>query len=477
MKIYNTASKQKEEFIPVQEGKVSMYGCGVTPYKPSHLGHAMQAVIFDVIRRYFEYKSYKVTYVRNYTDIDDKIINAAKALGIEPLEHSKNIIKQCQIDFGKLRVRNADIEPKVSEHLLEIIALIETLIAKGHAYVTNKDNVYFSVGSFLDYGKLSNQNLEEVRHGTRKGIELDKQNPLDFALWKASASDEKYWDSPWGNGRPGWHIECSAMSTKYLGKHFDIHGGGGDLLFPHHENEIAQSKSANHGVFVNYWVHNGLLMVGNDKMSKSLNNDVAIKDWLEKYHPEVIRYLILTNHYRSHVQFVPARYVDANKKVYQTYQTLLWAKEVTKNVNADKQVFSDTMGEFETYMDNDFNTVPVIAMLHRLVGEIDAVRQNNRQVDLQRATAYLEVIAKIGEVLGLFDLTPSAVLAQMKELELNKCGLTEAYIKSTLRTRENYRKAGNFKESDRLRRELESNGIQVSDRNGDSDWNLGFTAP
>lgn len=299
LKIYNSLTQKKETFIPVKEGKVGIYGCGVTPYKPSHLGHAMQGIIFDVIRRYLEYKGYQVTYIRNYTDIEDRIIERAKEAKMETLAYSQMIMDQCDKDFDMLRVRRADYTPKVTEFIDEIIRGVQRLIDLGYAYSTEKGNVYYSIAKFPDYGKLSKQKLSNMRNGVRKDIEPDKKDVMDFALWKASKEGEIFWESPWGKGRPGWHIECSIMSTHYLGDHFDIYGGGSDLLFPHHENEIAQSEAMHSGHFVNYWIHNGLLMVGDKKMSKSLNNDVSIQDWLNKYHPEIIRYLILTNHYKS----------------------------------------------------------------------------------------------------------------------------------------------------------------------------------
>jgi cysteinyl-tRNA synthetase len=461
MRIYNTYTKTKEEFIPVKSQELGMYGCGVTPYKPSHLGHAMQAVTFDVIRRYFEYKGYKVIYVRNYTDIDDKIVDAAKNLGVNPLEHSKNIMAQCELDFRALRVRTADFEPKVSEHIPEILELIKLLLDKGYAYVTDTGNIYYSVRKFPDYGKLSNQNLDEVRHGTRKEVELDKKDPLDFALWKASENGETYWDSPWGNGRPGWHIECSAMSTKYLGKHFDIHGGGGDLLFPHHENEIAQSIAAN-GVFANYWIHNGLLMVGNDKMSKSINNDIAIKDWLKLYHSEVIRYLILTNHYRSHVQFNAKRYIEAGKKVYETYKSLRNVQPYDEEA-IDQGQFKDLVAEFESYMDNDFNTVPVIAMIHRVLADKDMSLATN-----------MEFIKTAGNVIGLFDLEPQSVLAEMEQLELAKAGVTADFINQQIKERLKLRASGKFQETDNLRSQLADKGISLLDGGTNTTWEPSF---
>ncbi len=252
LKIYNTLTREKELFKPIKPGVVGIYACGTTPYKSPHLGHAMQAILFDIIRRYLEYKGFKVTYVRNYTDVDDKIINEANKLGIDPLKLSSKIIKESDEAFELLRIRRADYEPKVSEHIENIIAMAQLLIEKGFAYQTKDGNVYFRVKKFKPYGKLSNQKTDNLRHGTRKDIETDKEDVLDFALWKNSKPNEIFWESPWGKGRPGWHIECSVMSLEKLGKHFDIHGGGADLMFPHHENEIAQSEAAHDGVFANY---------------------------------------------------------------------------------------------------------------------------------------------------------------------------------------------------------------------------------
>jgi cysteinyl-tRNA synthetase len=472
MKIHNTLKNRKEEFIPIETGKVRMYGCGVTPYKPSHLGHAMQAVIFDIIRRYFEYKGNQVTYVRNYTDIDDKIINAAKEIGIPPLQHSENIMKRCDADFEALRVRKADYEPKVSETIPEIISFIQDLIAREIAYTTDKGNVYYSVKKFQGYGKLSNQNIDELRHGTRKEIEEDKKDSVDFALWKSSKDEGFSWDSPWGKGRPGWHIECSAMSKKFLGEYFDIHGGGGDLVFPHHENEIAQSEAVSGGKFANYWIHNGLLMVGKDKMSKSLKNDVSIEAWLKIYHPEVIRYLIITNHYRSHVQFVPERYADANQKVFQTYKALEKADEIVGN-STDKNAseYDKLIKEFEESMDNDFNTVPVIAQIHKTIRAINTIFEN-KEIDKQMLNTYISFIRKVGEVLGLFDLKPSLALEQIRELELAKRNVDKQQILDLVEERNRFKKSGDYEKGDEIRDKLKLLGVTISDSKTGMTWDV-----
>jgi cysteinyl-tRNA synthetase len=469
IRLYNTYTRSKEEFTPVFPGEVRIYGCGVTPYKPAHLGHAMQAVIFDVIRRFFEYKGYKTTYVRNYTDIDDKIIDVANELEISPLAHSKNIMRQSDEVFDKLRIRRADVEPKVSETIPDIIKLIQELIDKGYGYVTPEGNVYYSVRKFKNYGKLSNQNLDDLMHGTRKEVEPDKKDPLDFALWKKSRNDEIFWESPWGKGRPGWHIECSAMSSKFLGDQFDIHGGGEDLVFPHHENEIAQSEAAHDGKFANYWMHNGLLMVGNEKMSKSLGNDISIKTWLENYHEETIRYLILTNHYRSHVQFVPERYAEANEKVYTSYKTLQKAQELTEHLAADPKLLHGLMDEFDEYMSNDFNTVLVTAMLNRLIKELST------QTNLTRTKTYVEAINNIGKIIGLFDLNPALVLKEMNEIELKKRNLDVAAIDQKIAERKALRAEGKYQEADAVRKELLSQGIKVQDTELGTEWEFDFS--
>lgn len=470
IKIYNSLIQKKEEFTPVVEGQVGIYGCGVTPYKPSHLGHAMQGIIFDVIRRYFEYKGYQVTYVRNYTDIEDRIIDRAKEAGMEALEYSQMIIDQCDKDFDTLRVRRADYTPKVSEFIDEIIKGVESLITKGYAYATAKGNVYYSVAKFPEYGKLSKQRLDKMRIGVRKDLEDDKIDVADFALWKSSKEGEIFWNSPWGKGRPGWHIECSIMSTHYLGKHFDIHGGGSDLLFPHHENEIAQSEAMNDGEFVNYWIHNGLLMVGDKKMSKSLNNDVSIQDWLKEYHPEIIRYLILTNHYRSHVQFIPERYTDATKKVYQTYKTLGKLNKMLGDgkIKRDEPKYQELITQFEKDMDNDFNTVPVIASIHEIVTRINNMNETNLDV----LESYKDYITTISTVLGIFDLDPDLVLKEIEDLYLVKQNFSRSEIAKQIRQRNDYRASKDFVKADEIRKQLMEKGITLLDRAVDTTWEL-----
>ncbi|MCJ7493900.1 MAG: cysteine--tRNA ligase, partial [Deltaproteobacteria bacterium] len=302
LKIYNTLTKKKEEFLPLQKGKVSMYVCGVTVYDRCHIGHARAAVVFDVLFRFLRYRGYEVTYVRNYTDVDDKIIKRANQEGVSCQEIAKRYIQEYEEDMEALGMERPTHEPRATENISQIIDLVKKLVEKGFAYTVDGD-VYFSVEKFSSYGKLSGRDLEEMRAGARVEVDERKNNPLDFALWKSSKPGEPEWDSPWGRGRPGWHIECSAMSQRYLGESFDIHGGGQDLIFPHHENEIAQSEAATGKPFVRFWVHNGFVNINHEKMSKSLGNILAIRDLLQDHHPEVLRLFLLSNHYRSPVDF------------------------------------------------------------------------------------------------------------------------------------------------------------------------------
>jgi cysteinyl-tRNA synthetase len=472
LKIYNTLTRKKEVFTPIKENIVGIYGCGITPYKESHLGHAMQGIVFDIIRRYLEYKGYDVMYVRNYTDIDDKIIEIAKEKGIHPLEHAENIMRQAKNDFRKLRIKSADIEPKVSGHISEIIKIIEILIKKNLAYITEKGNVYYAIRKFQKYGQLSGQKLDELKVGTRKEVENDKRDALDFALWKSEDPEMNLWNSPWGHGRPGWHIECSAMSSKYLGTHFDIHGGGKDLIFPHHENEIAQSVGA-FGEFVNFWVHNGLLMVGKEKMSKSLSNDTSISDWLQKYHPEVIRYLIISNHYRSNIQFNPKRYEDSNRNVYEIYKILLEAQTLVsqedQSVAMDEKLLKEIINNFEKNMDNDFNTPEVISQIHILSTKLRSAIEKS---DIQRIKPIVKGIKQIGSVIGLFDLDPEKVNQEIMDIQIRKLDLDPVSVNKKIAERNDLRRSKKYEAADMIREELENIGVEILDNGEKTEWRV-----
>ena len=316
MKITNSMSGKKEEFVPLKKDEVKMYACGITVYDLSHIGHARQAIVYAMITDYLRYRGYHVTYVRNYTDVDDKIIKRANELGKNALEFSKEQIVENEKDMKNLHVTEADIKTKASEYIPQIIKFVETLIEKGHAYVTEKGDVYFSVKTFKDYGKLSHRKVDELRNGVRIEVEEGKKDPVDFALWKSAKPGEIYWESPWGKGRPGWHIECSAMILNTLGETIDIHGGGRDLLFPHHENEIAQSESLTGKKFANYWTHCGLVKINGEKMSKSLGNSLTIRDALKMYNYEVIKYVMLSKHYATDI--------DINLKNYHFHQNIIF---------------------------------------------------------------------------------------------------------------------------------------------------------
>lgn len=380
MQIYNTLTRNKEDFVPGNRGQVSMYVCGPTTYNFIHLGNARPLVFFDTVRRYFIYKGFKVNFVQNFTDVDDKIIKRAHEEKMDPLELAQKYIREFFIDADALNVMRADTHPKVSEHIQEIIDLIEKLENEGHAYVVDGD-VYFAVRSFPDYGKLSGRNLEDMQAGARVEIDPRKQNPMDFALWKSAKPGEPSWQSPWGAGRPGWHIECSAMAEKYLGNGFDIHGGGFDLIFPHHENEIAQSEAACKTPFARYWMHNGFITVNQEKMSKSLGNFFLVREILAKFHPDVVRFYLLSTHYRSPLDFDDEKLVMAGKgldRIKTAIRLLYEAMELpvdeqgeTQDLAALDEKLVALKMEFEKAMDDDFNTALAMSVFFELAKEVN----------------------------------------------------------------------------------------------------------
>lgn len=364
LKIYNTMGRKLEEFKPLREGKVGMYVCGVTVYDNCHIGHARSAVAFDIIYRYLKYKGYDVVFVKNFTDVDDKIINRANEEGLGFSEVANKYIDEYYKDMSKLNIAKPEFEPKATEHIKEIIDLVKRLQQKGYAYEVDGD-VYYRVDRFKEYGKLSGKNIDELKSGARVDVNDKKENPLDFALWKKSKENEPKWDSPWGEGRPGWHIECSAMSMKYLGESFDIHGGGEDLIFPHHENEIAQSEAATGKPFAKYWIHNGFVRINKEKMSKSLGNFFTIKDILKKYDGQTLRYFLLLTHYRSPIDF-SFEGLDAAKEALNRYYNFIQRLEETdfdKKGKLDEQLkqrLDSLLERFEEAMDDDFNAPKAI---------------------------------------------------------------------------------------------------------------------
>ncbi|QWL04663.1 cysteine--tRNA ligase [Shewanella indica] len=399
LKIYNSLSRQKEEFKPINPGKVGMYVCGVTIYDLCHIGHGRTFVSFDMIVRYLRYAGYQVNFLRNITDVDDKIIKRANENGESCDSLTERLIGQMHQDFDALNMLRPDMEPRATLHIAEIIEMVEALIARGHAYVADDGDVLFSVASFPEYGKLSGQNLEQLQAGARVEVDEHKRDPMDFVLWKMSKPGEPTWDSPWGPGRPGWHIECSAMNSKHLGLHFDIHGGGSDLQFPHHENEIAQSCCAHDTPYVNYWMHTGMVMVDKEKMSKSLGNFFTIRDVLAHYDAETVRYFLLSGHYRSQLNYSEDNLKQARAALERIYTAL---KDLDLNVTAAPA--EEYVERFKAAMDDDFNTPEAYSVLFEIVREINRLKG----VDMAAASALGVSLKQLADVLGIVSSTPEA---------------------------------------------------------------------
>ena len=414
LRVYNTLSGRKEEFEPIDPPKVGLYACGVTVYDYCHIGHARAAVAFDVIARYLRFAGYDVTYVRNYTDIDDKIIDRSNEQGVDWKDLAETFIEAHDIDMGALGVQRADVEPRATDYIEQIVDIVRTLVDKGVGYEVDGD-VYFAVDKFDGYGKLSKRNLDDLQAGARIDVDERKRNPLDFALWKSSKPGEPAWDSPWGPGRPGWHIECSAMSAEILGQPLDIHGGGKDLIFPHHENEIAQSEAAADREFVRYWMHNGFVNIDSEKMSKSLGNFFTIREVLEKYRPEVVRFFLLSTHYRSPLDFSDRALTEARTR-YERFMNL-FARihringEDREMDEAERSSIESLSGEIETHfkeaMDDDFNTAAAIGHLFTALGPLNAVLDGADSESRGVAAGWKEAVdsffKKVGRVLGFFE--------------------------------------------------------------------------
>ena len=458
MKIFNSMSRQKEEFVPIQPGKVSIYACGPTVYNFIHVGNARPIILFDVLRRYFEYRGYDVTFVQNFTDVDDKIIKRANEEGITSQEVAEKYIQEYFTDAQGLGVRPATIHPKATENMQQIIDMVQTLIDKGYAYPVENGDVYYRTLKFKGYGKLSHQPIEDLQSGARIAVGDVKENPLDFALWKAAKPGEPAWDSPWGPGRPGWHIECSAMSNRYLGKTIDIHCGGEDLQFPHHENEIAQSEAANGCTFVHYWLHNGFLNINNQKMSKSLGNFFTVREAAEAYGYEAVRFFMLSAQYRSPLNYSRDSLIMAQNALERLYTAESNLEFLTKNgadgdMTAEEKAFTETFDsyrqKFDDAMDDDLNTADAISVIFELVRAINIAVEKNPTKAL--ATACLDMLHEFTDVLGL--------LYNKKEEDDSLDSKVEAMIEA----RQTARKAKNFAEADRIRDELKAMGITLMD--------------
>jgi len=458
IRIYNTLTQQKEEFRPIEAGKVRMYVCGMTVYDYCHLGHARVLVAFDVITRYLRHRGYDVNYVRNITDIDDKILRRADENGEPYSELTDRMIKAMHEDEARLGVLSPDDEPRATAYIDEIIAMIHKLIAGGHAYAADNGDVYFAVDSFHDYGKLSKKKLEDLLAGARVDVQEAKRSPADFALWKAAKAGEVSWPSPWGDGRPGWHIECSAMSTCCLGDTFDIHGGGPDLLFPHHENEIAQSECATGHTFVNTWMHAGAIRVNKEKMSKSLGNFFTIREIMEKYPAEVVRYFLVSSHYRSQVDYSEENLAEAGRTLTRLYHAL---RGIVPAKAADVPE-SEHDERFAEAMDDDFNTAGAIAVLHAVANEINQHRRDGREDDAKQGAA---ILVRLGGVLGLLQQDPEAFFQADTGSELSA-----EDIEALIQARADARKAKNFAEADRIRDELLEKGIILDDSREGTTW-------
>ena len=459
LSIYNDLTRTKEPFEPLQPGKVNLYVCGMTVYDLCHLGHARVMVVFDVVYRYLRSLGFDVTYVRNITDIDDKIIARANERGEPFSELTNRFIAAMHEDADALGVLPPDQEPRATGYLPAIIRMIGRLIERGHAYVADNGDVYYDVRSFPEYGKLSGKSIDDLEAGARVEPGEVKRDPLDFALWKAAKPDEPAWDSPWGQGRPGWHIECSAMSTEALGDTFDIHGGGADLTFPHHENEIAQSEGATGHPFVRYWMHNGFVRINDEKMSKSLGNFFTVREILERYRPEEVRYFILTSQYRSPLNYDEERLENARAALTRFYTALRGLPDAEpKGAEEFEQVF-------HAAMQDDFNTPEALAAMFELVREINRVRQAAPDVAAGLAAA----LRRMGDALGILQQEPEAYLRGGADDD----GMSDSEIDALIEKRQQAKQDKDWAEADRIRDELQGAGIVLEDGPGGTTWRRG----
>lgn len=453
MKIYNTLTRKKEEFVPINDGTVNMYACGITVSGDAHIGHAYQALIYDIIRKYWEKLGYKVNYARNYTDVDDKIINKANEAGMGALEYAAMMIERVDKDMRRFEVDDPTIWLKATDNIDNIIEFVSKLIALGHAYPTERGDVYFAVDSFPGYGKLSGRRSEDAYESVRIENEENKRDPLDFALWKSAKEGEIYWSSPWGNGRPGWHIECSAMNMAAFGEQIDIHGGGRDLIFPHHENEIAQTEALTGKRFAKYWIHNGLIKVNGQKMSKSLGNSLLLSNLLDKYSPETIKYALLQTNYRGDINITDGLFDEAERHMYGFYKTLREAAGGSLDGDGDSGYIEEA---FNTAMDDDFNTAKALS---ELFGIFKTIKGKLQQGDESARRDAAQVVRTYG-LLGLFRTSPAEF---MERVDKKKSTDIPAHIRELSDLRAAAKAQKNWAEADRLRAELLSLGYTVKD--------------
>ena len=454
--IYNSLTRRKDKFQPIDPGKVRMYVCGITVYDYCHIGHARMILVFDMIVRYLRFRGYEVNYVRNITDIDDKIINRSLENGEPFNELTGRFIRAMNEDFDALNVLTPDSEPRATDHIEQIIAMIGRLLDNGYAYQAENGDIFYDVSTFEDYGKLSGKNIEELRAGIRVDVQEEKTDPVDFVLWKAEKPGEPAWDSPWGRGRPGWHIECSAMSTHCLGADFDIHGGGQDLRFPHHENEIAQSCGAGSRTFVNTWIHNGFVRVDDEKMSKSLGNFFTIREVMERYLPEVIRFFILSSHYRSPLNYSDGHLDEARAGLTRLYTSI---RDIDPG---EGELDLGYRQRFEQVMDDDFNTRAAVTLFHEIAGEINRLEDKASE----HAVRLARTLVRLGDVLGIMQMTPGEFL----HAAAGAGDISRDDISRLIEARTQAKSARNYAEADRIREQLTEQGIILEDGPDGTTW-------
>lgn len=488
MYLFNTMSRKKEAFIPAREGQVSLYACGITAYDYCHIGHARSAVVFDVLTRYLRYLGYDVTFVRNFTDVDDKIINRANKEGVDATAIAQTYMAAFHEDMDTLNVQRATMEPRATDYIHDMIDLCQRLIVSGNAYSAKStemgDDVYFRVRSFPSYGKLSGRDVDDLRAGARVAVGEEKEDPLDFALWKAAKPGEPFWESPWGKGRPGWHIECSAMSEKNLPLPLDIHGGGQDLVFPHHENEIAQSEAALGKTFANYWVHNGFVQIDSEKMSKSLGNFKTIRDILHQRLPEVLRFFLLSKHYRSPIDFAPESMDEAERGLKRIYECLENAEHHLKTGNFQKgavppeiaKEYSELDKAFFAAMDDDLNTAAALGHVFGMVRLVNRLIEEKPYKKLEGAKVILEsfVLSRDNwaKILGIFLLPPTEFLASQKAQSAARLGIDIREVERLLANRQLARSEKDFAKADACRVDLAALGVEVRDTPGGQQWDI-----
>jgi len=491
IELTNSLSGKKEPFEPIEPGKVRIYVCGPTVYNFIHIGNARPLIFFDVVVRYLKFCGYQVTHVMNYTDVDDKIIKKAEEENKTTEEITQKYIEEFQTDMKLLKVHFPNIQPKVTDHITEIIDLVKTLIERKVAYVVDDGEVFFSVRAFPEYGKLSKKNIDDLISGARVATDLKKRDPLDFSLWKPRKKpDEPAWSSPWGMGRPGWHIECSAMAMKYLSESFDIHGGGMDLMHPHHENEIAQSEGATSKPFSKYWMHNNMLTIQSEKMSKSLGNIWLTRDFIEKYTAEALKFFLLSGHYRSTLDFSVSQIRDLQSALHRIYKTLekahqlagsSFSEEVTLNSEGKAvQEFSSSFEKnWKSAMDDDFNTAKVFALVFdyvRLVnGFVDKKGFQLNKKAHELLTVFIQQISTLSQVINLFTEDPTTYLNEVRRLFLSETGLSEEKVKQLIQERIQARQQKNFGVADQIRKDLLSKGIELMDKVDRTEWDVMFT--